>query len=58
VTAYKQASVTWHRLWKLSGKGVGTFKGAGHCREASQALVSRLIKRERFKTSDLVLIRL
>ena len=56
ISAYEQASIAWHGLWKLSGKGAGLFKGAGHRREASQALVSRPIKRERIEISDPVLV--
>ena len=56
ISAYEQASVAWHGLWKLSGTGVEHFKGAGHRREASQALVSRPIKRERIEVSDPVLV--
>ncbi|OBT44377.1 hypothetical protein VE00_07063 [Pseudogymnoascus sp. WSF 3629] len=56
VTAYEQASIAWHGLWKMTKKGDQGFKGAGHRREASQALVSRPIKRERIDMSDQALI--
>lgn len=56
ISAYEQASIAWHGLWKLTGKEGSRFKGAGHRREASQPLVSRPIKRERIGTSDQALI--
>ena len=38
ISAYKQASMAWHGLWKLPGKEGNTFKGVGYRREASQAV--------------------
>jgi superfamily II DNA helicase RecQ len=56
ITAYEQASIAWHGLWKVSKKGVGSVGGLGHRREASQQLTSRPIKRERIEASDQALV--
>ena len=56
VTAYEQASIAWHGLWKLSSKGVASIGGPGHRREASQQLTSRPIKRERIEVTDRALV--
>ena len=46
MTAYERASIAWHGLLKMTKKGDQRFKGAGHRREASRALVSRPMKRK------------
>jgi len=56
VSAYEQASIAWHGLWKLSSKRGASIPGAGHRREASQQLTSRPVKRERIGVADRVLI--
>ena len=56
ITAYEQASIAWHGLWKVSKKGVAGVGGIGHRREASQQLTSRPIKRERIEGSDQALV--
>jgi superfamily II DNA or RNA helicase len=56
ITAYEQASIAWHGLWKVSKKGVASVGGIGHRREASQQLTSRPIKRERIEASDQALV--
>ena len=53
MTAYEQASMAWHGLWKLSSRGVA---GTGHRREASQQLTSQAIKRERIDGIDRALV--
>lgn len=55
LTAFEQASIAWHGLWGLIGKGFG-ISGVGHRREASQQLTSRPMKRERIEVADRVLI--
>lgn len=35
MTAYEQASIAWHGLWKMTKKGDPGLKGAGHRRKAS-----------------------
>ena len=56
MSAYEQASIAWHGLWKLSRKRGTSIPGAGHRREASEQLTSRPVKRERIGVPERVLI--
>ena len=65
ITAFEQASITWHKLFHLKSIGKGKGKAttttattttaattaASHRREASQQLTSQLAKKERLEPS-------